>query len=651
MEKSHKHTHGCTHCSCNNPVLEILKEEIFSAENLTKMNPGSGKRGHENRQPLMISTGIGIGVGAGVTIRTGTIRPMIGGSTDKVDSIGIADGKVVVTGSGEDVENYMDTNYPAAYEKKELKGTQTLLPGLIEPHVHMIPTAIMHDWLDVSPFDGQNLRSVYDLSFVESIVNKDIPKIPGYVILGKGLDPSLMPFVLNDGEVGLQDIDNEVLDGINKVTPMMLLAASMHTLYLNTPALKHVFNHSSEVRNEYESVENYISETGGKLQEGLHMTPALMTVKMQIIAMSLQINSHLTDLFKMANSRGITFMYDAGLNKISEILLTIYSETHIERVRTGGAYLCTSQAEVDQLKPYTEPDQYKPAYHGHAKVVSDGSNQGLTGYQSAPYLCSPADNTGIFNFPQTGIPAHTIPPSYNTLINTVVAVKGWPLMVHANGDQAVTFAINAYQRALAQYKGPELRNRIEHCSLLTADQITNMLQMGVSPSFLIGHVGYWGYAFKKVIFGEKAQMLDLCGSTLAAGMRITLHSDNEVSPLGPLRMMEQSITRIMEKHTTSIEVLNSAECLTPEQALIAVTYDAAWQCYADKWVGSLDDGYFADFVILDQDPLTLTTQSSQYMNMRDIPVLETWVGGVCVYVNDEAKNIMAGKHMNFSENG
>lgn len=651
MEKSHKHTHGCTHCSCNNPVLEILKEEIFSAENLTKMNPGSGKRGHENRQPLMISTGIGIGVGAGVTIRTGTIRPMIGGSTDEVDSIGIADGKVVVTGSGEDVENYMDTNYPGAYEKKELKGTQTLLPGLIEPHVHMIPTAIMHDWLDVSPFDGQNLRSVYDLSFVESIVNKDIPKIPGYVILGKGLDPSLMPFVLNDGDIGLQDIDNEVLDGINKVTPMMLLAASMHTLYLNTPALEYVYKHSSEVQNDYGSVENYISETGGKLQEGLHMTPALMTVKVQIIAMSLQINSHLTDLFKMANSRGITFMYDAGLNKISEILLTIYSETHIERVRTGGAYLCTSQDEVDQLKPYTEPDQYKPAYRGHAKVVSDGSNQGLTGYQSAPYLCSPADNTGIFNFPQTGIPAHTIPPSYNTLINTVVAVKGWPLMVHANGDQAVIFAINAYQRALAQYKGPELRNRIEHCSLLTADQITNMLQMGVSPSFLIGHVGYWGYAFKKVIFGEKAQMLDLCGSTLAAGMRITLHSDNEVSPLGPLRMMEQSITRIMEKHTTSIEVLNSAECLTPEQALIAVTYDAAWQCYADKWVGSLDDGHFADFVILDQDPLTLTTQSSQYMKMRDIPVLETWVGGVCVYVKDQAGKLATEKDMNFSENG
>ena len=159
-----------------------------------------------------------------------------------------------------------------------------------------------------------------------------------------------------------------------------------------------------------------------------------------------------------------------------------------------------------------------------------------------------------------------------------------------------------------------------------------MQQMGVSPSFLIGHVGYWGYAFSQVIFGQKAQMLDLCNSALAAGLRITLHSDNEVSPLGPLRMMEQSVTRIMEEYTTSNEVLNAVECLTPEQALVAVTYDAAWQCYADRWVGSLNAGYYADFVILEEDPLSLTTQSSQYMQMRNIPVLETWLGGVPVYV-------------------
>lgn len=102
MKNQHEHTHGCAHCSCNNPVLEILKEELFSAENLTKINPGSGKATHEKPQTLMISGGI--------------IRPMIGGSTETVESIGIADGNVVITGQEADVKDYMEKNHPG-YQK------------------------------------------------------------------------------------------------------------------------------------------------------------------------------------------------------------------------------------------------------------------------------------------------------------------------------------------------------------------------------------------------------------------------------------------------------------------------------------------------------------------------------------------------------
>lgn len=615
MENQHEHAHSCTQCGCNNPILEILKEQLFSSENLEKMKPKSGQTAQASPQTLLISGGI--------------IRPMIGGSTEKVEAIGIADGNVVVAGKKEAVTTFMDSNHQG-YQTKELSPKQTLLPGLIEPHVHIVPAAMMAEWIDVSPFKGQDLLLTYDLDSIGVTINDNLPTTAGYVILGKGLDPSLMPFVQTNGKNELQTITNTVLDKINP-DPMMLLSASMHTLYLNTSALKHVFKNSKYVQEHYLTADEYIKKTQGQLQESKQMTPALEVIQDQVVAMAKDVDAYLTSLFQLANSRGVTFMYDAGLNKKFESVLTSYVEGNPELVRIGGALICADQADADGLGVYPQPTEYKPVYYGHIKVVSDGSNQGLTGYQSTPYCCDPAGNTGIFNFPEKGIPPHTIPPLYDALINTVVAGKGWPLMIHANGDQAVTFAIEAYQSALAQYKGPELRNRIEHCSLLTPTQITSMLQMGVSPSFLIGHVGYWGYAFKEVIFKDKAEMLDLCGSSLEAGMRITLHSDNEVSPLGPLRMMEQSVTRIMEENTASIEVLNAHERITPEQALIAVTYDAAWQCYADQWAGSLDAGYFADFVVLEQDPLSLTTQSSQYMNMRNIPVLETWLGGVQVY--------------------
>ena len=207
-------------------------------------------------------------------------------------------------------------------------------------------------------------------------------------------------------------------------------------------------------------------------------------------------------------------------------------------------------------------------------------------------------------------------------------------MIHANGDQAVSFTIEAYKNAIEGYTGEPLRHRIEHCSLLNTgtdpNQPFQLQALGISPSFLIGHVGYWGQSFRDVIFGEeKAQMLDVCQSALNANLRISLHSDHSITPLGPLRMMEQSITRIMEADPDK-KVLNPGECLTPQQALIAVTNDAAWQCYADQWVGCLNDDYFADFVILDTDPLSMT-QENAFMNMRNITVYQTWVKGVPVY--------------------
>jgi predicted amidohydrolase YtcJ len=57
-----------------------------------------------------------------------------------------------------------------------------------------------------------------------------------------------------------------------------------------------------------------------------------------------------------------------------------------------------------------------------------------------------------------------------------------------------------------------------------------------------------------------------------------------------------------------------------------MTLDAAWQCHSDHEVGSLEVGKFADFVVLDQDPLTVQPET-----LGSIAVLETWLGGEQVF--------------------
>ena len=62
-------------------------------------------------------------------------------------------------------------------------------------------------------------------------------------------------------------------------------------------------------------------------------------------------------------------------------------------------------------------------------------------------------------------------------------------------------------------------------------------------------------------------------------------------------------------------------------ALRSVTSEAAWQNFEDKDRGSIEPGKLADFVILDRNPLIVPP-----MEVRDLQVLETIIGGQRVYV-------------------
>lgn len=619
----HHHDHGCAHCACHNPILNLLKDELFTPENFESLPKQRTVTRDEQAEAFMVTGG--------------TIRPMINGAVDTVAAIGFAGGKVVVTGTEAEVSQFMQSNYPG-YSSRELLAENTLLPGLIEPHVHLVPTAMLMGWTDLGGFYEQVLAPNYDINSVAAIIKKTVKHLPGnFWFLGANLDPALMPLENNSKE--LLTIDADLLDSICIDKPVLIISASMHTFYANTMALELIYYNPANYKliAQYPTFDIYKKKTKGQLQEAAGMDPALKALNpLQKAQFFVEAFLNLKKIFETANSRGVTFMYDAGMDSGQKSILKAYLAVNDSTVRIGAAEVCNTVDDANKLPDYTPTDNYEDIFVSHIKVISDGSNQGLTGYQSEPYLCNPADNYGIYNFADKKTPDPKTPPTEVVQLMQTIIGKSWPVMIHANGDLAVQFAIQAFRESIVN-PDQGVRHRIEHCSLTTAQNLDDMKDMMILPSFLIGHVGYWGYAFKKAIFGKKSEMLDLCSSALKLGMKITLHSDNSVSPLGPLRMMEQSITRRMEGDP-EWGVLNLKERITHEQGLTAITYDAAWQCYAEQWVGSLQVGNFADFVVLETDPLTM---KEPYMKMRDIKVLETWVGGVAVYENSVSEAVGA----------
>ncbi len=185
---------------------------------------------------------------------------------------------------------------------------------------------------------------------------------------------------------------------------------------------------------------------------------------------------------------------------------------------------------------------------------------------------------------------------------------------------AIDAALDALEGALASDPRADHRHRIEHCSVNRSEHIARMAASGISPSFLIGHVRWWGKAFRDRLLGpERTAFYDPCASALAGGLRISLHSDWNVTPLQPLRYVQDAATRIMAEGG---EVLNPGERISVEAALRAVTIDAAWQCRADDVSGSIETGKYADLVLLEEDPTAVDPTTIQ-----DIAVSQTRLGG------------------------
>ena len=74
--------------------------------------------------------------------------------------------------------------------------------------------------------------------------------------------------------------------------------------------------------------------------------------------------------------------------------------------------------------------------------------------------------------------------------------------------------------------------------------------------------------------------------------------------------------------TSGGRVLGPEQCISVEQALRAVTLGAAFTLRMDHLVGSIETGKFADFAVLEEDPLEVAPD-----RLKDIAVWGSVVGG------------------------
>ena len=472
-------------------------------------------------------------------------------------------------------------------------GDLTVLPGFVDPHMHSNFCGL-RPWLDVGPFTTKNMEEA-----LGKIAKAATEVRPGGWVQGKMLDPSLMPG---------RPLTRQDLDRVSPNVPVFVLESNGHVAYVNSKAIE-LAKVTKDTPDPPQA--RFGRDASGELSGRLDEPPAFNPFVAQMPKPSSDefvgfLRADLDD----AAERGCTALHDCGIGGLyaeGDIALIDAVMKTDPGVRYAGMLVSTHMKKWREMG--LRPGQRSARFTLNGiKAWSDGSNQGGTGYQREPYLGG--SSRGALNYQPEEI-ERVIRDAHD---------DGWQLGIHANGDAAIDVTLDAFERGTGASGGHRLRHRIEHCSILHDEQIVRMKRLGISPSFLIGHVHFWGRAFRDRLLGPvRADRLDPCHSALKAGLRISLHSDYNVTPIDPLRCVQNAVLRDMREGGG---VLNPAERITALQGLRAVTIDAAWQCHIDHLCGSLEPGKAADLVVLEKDPLTVASDEIQ-----SIKIHSTWLDG------------------------
>lgn len=529
----------------------------------------------------------------------------VNAKNEEVQALAIQNGKIVAVGSKDAVTKEWQAS---ATKVIDLQG-RTLMPGFVEPHVHIMVTAVFEGLgLNLS-----NFTLPYDTK--ETLIQKmkaGLKNVPaGGWLFGFGVDPSrTTPF--------MAELTADDLDKVSTTVPIFIVNQSGHIGYVNHKAL--------ELAGVTDKTPNppgggiYVKDVKGKLTGKLVEPPSYLPFMAKMPnPTEEQLFSAIQGTMRNMASTGVTTASEMsvggnfGVDKEIAIYKSIFAKNAAPiRVR-GYLFSETLPPGFKSIKPNDGDDRLR--FIG-IKYITDGSTQGLTAALNEPYSYPKGSKwTGSLNFKDADIYA-----SMKSYFD-----QGWQISSHSNGDKAIDQALNSYSKLLAGNPKPaERRLRIEHFTVNNEAQVKKAVQLGVIPSFTIGHVNYWGAAFNDHILGaERAKRIDPAGDIKRAGGKFTLHSDSPVSNVGPLNYVSEEVTRLWQLPPQ--KVLGPTQAVTVDDAIRAITIDAAYQIFADNIVGSLEVGKQADLVVLEKNPRTTPPA-----DIRNIKVKETWIDGKLV---------------------
>jgi predicted amidohydrolase YtcJ len=208
---------------------------------------------------------------------------------------------------------------------------------------------------------------------------------------------------------------------------------------------------------------------------------------------------------------------------------------------------------------------------------------------------------------------------------------GLQYTAHTVGDGAVHALLDVYEEIDRTTPIRTLRHCITHSNFMSPESIDKVSKLGVIPLvqpawlYLDARTLDTHFGYERLRYFQPLRSIFAAGGIAAGGsdhmQKIgSLRANN---PYNPFLAMGTAITRRAKWYDRQ---LHPEEAISREQAIRFYTICCARALFQDEYVGSLEPGKLADFIVLDTDLLTCPEDA-----IKDTQVLRTYLDGRLVF--------------------
>jgi len=470
-------------------------------------------------------------------------------------------------------------------------GMKTVIPGIIEGHVHLFGGAVELDTL--------MLNGVYGFEAISQAV--------AAYRAGRPHDKVLLATGIAHEALG-EPITRQILDRMVPDIPFIVGCFDHHTMWANTRALEAagimrgrdlpvgneiVLDASGIATGELREPAAYmpvqaLTPTGGR--EWLGMTTGDNPVPPATAAQRELDMGYFKQGIRHAASLGITSMHNMDGNWYQlELLQTLLDRGELD-ARIEIPYHHKNTFEIARVE---EAAEMRARYQGdmlhcdRVKIFIDGVLETYTALMLEGYPDQPAN---------MGAPLFTA-EDFNEIVRRADRL-GLQISTHAIGDGGVRRTLDGYEAAIRANGRRDSRHRIEHIEMIDPADIPRLKALGVIASLQpIAGVGVPGNPPEPILsrVGDKLPHAYAWQTLREAGATIAFSSDWPVAPLNPFLGMQAAMTAVPM----------CADCPPQAQSLMdtlhGFTAAGAYMEFREDRKGTLKEGYFADVAVLDTD--------------------------------------------------